>query len=89
MHPNDEIGPDLCRRILKDQLHVDEATFREVLRGGRRPSGAKDEAPTTPGKPGWLVALLITKVGLSEADIEGLTTEEALRAWEEFQARPM
>ena len=89
MHPNDEIGPDLCRRILKDQLHVDEATFREVLRGGRRPSGAKDEAPTTPGKPGWLVALLVTKVGLSEADIEVLTTEEALRAWDEFQARPM
>jgi len=88
MHPNEEIGPDLFRRILKDQLHVDEATFREVLRGGRRPSAAKGEAPTTPGKPGWLVALLITKVGLSEADIEGLTTEEALRAWEEFQTRP-
>lgn len=87
-HPNEEIGPDLLKRILREQLHVDEATFWDVIRGVELPGAASVAPPSAPGKPGWLVVLLITKIGLTEDQIEKMSTEEARRAWEEYQAHP-
>jgi predicted RNA binding protein YcfA (HicA-like mRNA interferase family) len=86
-HPNDEIGPDLFKRILREQLQVDEATFWRVIRGTEVPA-ANAAPPSLPGKPGWLVLLLIAKVGLSQDEIERMSTDEAEQAWEEYQVRP-
>ena len=86
-HPNEEIGPDLFRRILREQLHVDEATFWDVIRGVKASTAMSVAPPSSPGTPGWLVLLLITKVGLTEDQIETMSTDEAHRTWEEYQAR--
>ena len=81
--PNEQIGDDLFGRILRDQLHVDENTFREVIRGEKAPAALRTAPPVSQGVPGWVVLLLITKVGLTEDQIETMNTDGALRAWEE------
>jgi predicted RNA binding protein YcfA (HicA-like mRNA interferase family) len=85
-HPNEEIGPDLFRQILREQLHVDEAAFWAVVQG-TAPTTARQAPPSSPGKPAWLVLLLITKVGLSEDAIEKMSINEAEQAWVEYQTR--
>lgn len=82
----DEIGRDLFRHILRDQLRVDEARFWAVVRGTTGPDEAP--APDAPTIPGWLVERLIRAVGLAEEDVRRMTRDEALAAWEEHQATP-
>jgi hypothetical protein len=81
----DEIGTDLFRHILRDQLRVDETTFWDVV---RRRTAHRDQ-PTRPAPvPGWLVLRLLTTVGLPEDQVRSMSVEEALAAWNAFLARP-
>jgi predicted RNA binding protein YcfA (HicA-like mRNA interferase family) len=86
-HPNEEIGEDLFRRIIRDQLKVDEVTFWEVVKGRpETPPGIDPSSPPSrPGKPGWLVASLIGKAGYTESEIEGMSLDEAREVWVQFQ----
>ena len=73
----DEIGPDLFRHILRDQLQVTEERFRAVLRGD-----ATDPASQPPPEatiPGWLVQRLLFTVGLAETDVRDDDTRRGAR----------
>jgi len=82
----DEIGEDLFRHILRDQLRVTEEQFWAIVRGG-------DTLPDTPRAvaatvPAWLVERLLFTVGLSEDEIRAMTPDEARTAWDAYRVRP-
>ncbi len=82
----DDIGSDLFRHILRDQLRVTEERFWAVVHGT-----AIQEEPTPPeagALPGWLVERLLLTVGLSEADVRSMTPDEARAAWDAYRGRP-
>jgi hypothetical protein len=81
----DDIGSDLFRHILWDQLSVTEDEFWAVVRGQATAPKAGGPAPRT--IPGWLVQRLLLTVGLTEAAIAALTPEEAQAAWDEYRVR--
>ncbi len=82
-----EIGQDLFHRILRDQLHVTEPTFWEVVQG-RAPRAPEGQEPAAKPIPGWLVTRLLFTVGLNEPEIAQMTAGEAHAVWVEYQARP-
>jgi hypothetical protein len=84
--PRDEIGMDLFKHILRDQLRVTEEQFWAVIH--RHPSAEETNAPQAPTIPGWLVQRLIFTVGLPEDAVRAMTAEEALAAWEAYRSRP-
>jgi len=82
----DEIGEDLFRHILRDQLRVTEEQFWAIVRGG-------DTLPDTPRAvaatvPAWLVERLLFTVGLSEDEIRAMTADEARTAWDAYRVKP-
>jgi hypothetical protein len=83
----DEIGIDLFKHILRDQLKVDEARFWAVVR--RQIEQAQDASPPeTSTVPGWLVQRLTFTAGIPEADARRLTPDQAIERWEAFISRP-
>lgn len=82
----DEIGDDLFRHILRDQLRVTEERFWAIVRGGE----TLPDAPRAVGAtvPAWLVERLLFTVGLSEDEIRAMTPDEARTAWGAYRARP-
>jgi hypothetical protein len=92
-HPREEIGEDLFRRILREQLRVSEQEFWSVVLGqapGTRPPSALGgiPAPPAPGVPGWLVNRLISVAGIPEDEVLDMTPEEAQAAWDSYQSEP-
>ncbi len=83
----DEIGIDLFKHILRDQLQVTEDRFWDVVRGGVT---EVVEAPPRQAAtiPGWLVQRLILTAGLRDADVRAMTVDEAHAAWEACKAQP-
>jgi hypothetical protein len=83
----DEIGVDLFKHILRDQLHVPEERFWDVVRG-RRPTVV--DVPPLPAEtvPGWLVQQLLLTVGLPDAAVRAMTRAEAHAAWDDYRTRP-
>ncbi len=83
----DEVGLDLFKHILRDQLRVTEDQFWNVVRGlgTELPEPRAPEAETVPG---WLVQRLIMTVGLREDDVREMTVDEARAAWEAYKAQP-
>lgn len=83
-HPVDrtDYGPALWAHILRDQLDVDEAAFWACVRDGVLPDRGAP-APSPQALPAELVFLLITKVGVPEAQIVGMTKAEALARLDE------
>jgi hypothetical protein len=80
----DEIGTDLFKHILRDQLRVDETRFWAVVRGQAQPaSGALPRGSET--IPAWLVQRLLFTVGIPEAEVRELTLDGALARWEAFR----
>lgn len=81
----DEIGPSLFGHILRDQRHVDEATFWAVVHG--RAESEEPPAPAPSAIPGWLVQRLIMTVGMPEDEVRSMGPEGAAAAWEAYQTR--
>ncbi|HEX5496587.1 MAG TPA: cytotoxic translational repressor of toxin-antitoxin stability system [Mycobacteriales bacterium] len=87
-HPVDrtDYGLSLWRHILRDQLHVAEPVFWGCVRDGVTPDRG---VPTIPAHalPAELVHLLLTRVGLTDAEVAGMTRRDALarihRHWTE------
>lgn len=83
----DEIGIDLFKHILRDQLQVTEDRFWDVVRGGV--TEVADAPPRQAATiPGWLVQRLILTAGLRDADVRAMTVDEAHAAWEACKAQP-
>ena len=82
----DEIGTDLFKHILRDQLRVTEDRFWDVVRRGATnvPEGVPPQAATIPG---WLVQRLILTVGLREDEVRAMTVDEAHAAWRAYQSQ--
>lgn len=87
-HPVDrtDYGPGIWKHILRDQLEVDEPTFWSCVRDGVKPVRGKPQ-PSTESLPADLVYLLISRVGLDEAEVAEMSRDEAIvrlqRYWTE------
>jgi len=87
-HPVDRscYGASLWGHILRDQLSVSEAEFWSCVRHGVRPGRGLPEPPAEV-LPADLVHLLITRVGLADDEIAGMTKADAVerlnRYWTE------
>jgi len=84
-HPVDRstYGRSMWAHILRDQLQVDEPAFWACVQDKVLPGRG---VPTPPANalPADLVHLLISRVGLSEADIVAMTKEEAVARLHEY-----
>lgn len=84
-HPVDRsgYGPGLWSHILRDQLQVDEATFWACVRDGITPDrgGPRLPAETLPAD---LAYLLISKVGLNDAEVARMTRDEAIARLQKY-----
>lgn len=83
----DEIGIDLFKHILRDQLQATEDQFWDVVRG-RAIEPAEAPPPPAATVPGWLVQRLILTVGLPEDQVRAMSVDDAHAAWEAYQAEP-
>lgn len=87
-HPVDraDYGKDLWAHILRDQLHVEETAFWACVQQGVLPDRGRPELPTA-ALPADLVHLLISRLGLDEAEVSAMSKEEAVarmqRYWNE------
>lgn len=79
-HPvnRSEYGRSLWAHVLRDQLQVTEAQFWACVNDGVRPDRGLP-APPAASLPAELARLLITKVGLTEAEVAAMTRDEAVR----------
>lgn len=77
-HPVDrsDYGPSLWRHILRDQLQVDDAVFWSCVRDGIKPDRGAP-APPPEALPVELVHLLISRVGLPDSEVAGMTKVDA------------
>lgn len=78
-HPVDrsDYGASMWSHILRDQLDVDEDAFWACVNEYRTPDRGEPERPTEP-IPAGVVAILLRDVGLSEAEVAGMTRDEAI-----------
>ncbi|NVI88798.1 cytotoxic translational repressor of toxin-antitoxin stability system [Actinomadura sp. BRA 177] len=89
-HPVDRstYGAGMWSHILRDQLQVDEAAFWACVKDGVIPDRGVPEAPAE-ALPADLVHLLISRVGLDEAEVAAMTKTDAIvrleRYWTEGQ----
>ncbi|WP_122445508.1 hypothetical protein [Mycobacterium attenuatum] len=63
--------------ILRDQLHVDEATFWAAVRDGVRPQRTAGESAES--LPAEVAALLINRVGLTREEVAEITRDDAIQ----------
>jgi hypothetical protein len=89
-HPVDRgtYGAGIWSHILRDQLQVDEAAFWACVKDGVIPDRGVPEAPAE-ALPADLVHLLISRVGVDEAEVAAMTKTDAIvrleRYWTEGQ----
>ncbi len=87
-HPVDrtDYGPALWGHILRDQLQVTASEFWACVHDGALPDRGVPEIPQA-ALPADVVHLLITRVGLAEADVAAMDKNEAIarlqRYWSE------
>lgn len=87
-HPPDRTtyGPSLWAHILRDQLQVSEEEFWHCVRDAVLPDRGRPQAPAE-ALPADLVHLLIHRVGLTDAEVAGMSKDQALarlqRYWTE------
>lgn len=84
-HPPDrtDYGTGMWKHILRDQLCVDEARFWACVRDGSPPDRGAASVPAA-ALPADLVHLLISRVGLPEADVAAMTKPEAIERLQRF-----
>ena len=83
---HDEIGIDLFKHILRDQLRVTEDRFWDVVRG-RATEVNQAPPPQAATIPGWLVQRLIFSAGLRDEEVRAMTADQAREAWEAYKAQ--
>lgn len=79
-------GASLWAHVLRDQLQVDQETFWACVRDGRRPDRGVPAVPRE-ALPADLVHLLLSRVGLTEAEVSLLTKPEAIARLEQYWMR--
>lgn len=87
-HPpnKDTYGASLWKRILRDQLDVDEAAFWACVRDKVLPQRGVPP-PERQGVPVDLYRLLTGTAGLPECDVRAMTREQAIAAAQEHWRR--
>lgn len=87
-HPVDrsDYGRSMWSHILRDQLQVEESDFWACVQDGVKPDRGVP-VPPAEALPADLVYLLISRVGLDEAQVAGMSKDEAVarvqRYWTE------
>jgi hypothetical protein len=86
-HPPDRTtyGPSIWSHILRDQLDVTEAEFWSCVQDASKPDRGDVRIPAE-AIPADVVYLLITRVGLAESDVVGLTKDDAVSRLNRFWA---
>ncbi len=84
-HPVDrsDYGPGLWSHILRDQLQVSEAEFWACVRDGVTPDRGVRQIPAA-ALPADLVRVLISRVGLSDAEVAAMSKDEAIARLERY-----
>lgn len=84
-HPVDRssYGKSIWKHILRDQLDVDESRFWACVQDGVKPDRGTPEPPAE-ALPADLVHLLISRVGLGESEVAGMSKEEAIASLQRF-----
>ncbi|HEX9034582.1 MAG TPA: cytotoxic translational repressor of toxin-antitoxin stability system [Streptosporangiaceae bacterium] len=72
-----DYGPSLWSHILRDQLQVTETEFWACVKEGTRPARGLPEPPSG-ALPAEVVHLLISRVGLAEAEVAAMSKDEAV-----------
>ncbi len=89
-HPADrtDYGPQLWAHILRDQLDVTAAQFWACVRD-KTPPGRTSLLEVGPEAiDASIVFLLISRAGLSEAEVKAMSKQEAIAALNQFWAQP-
>lgn len=87
-HPVDRsnYGQGIWKHILRDQLEVDEPRFWACVKERVKPDRGMPQPPAT-ALPADLVYMLISRVGIDETEVAGMTKDEAIarlqRHWTE------
>ena len=78
-HPVDRsgYGQDMWKHILRDQLEVEAPAFWSCVQDGSKPARGTPEPPAE-ALPADLVYMLISRVGLDEAEVAGMSKDEAI-----------
>jgi len=77
-HPADRSGyGQNMRYILRDQLEVDEPAFWSCVHDGVKPARGAPEPPAE-ALPADLVYMLISRVGVAESEVAGMSRAEAV-----------
>lgn len=84
-HPVDrsDYGTSLWHHILRDQLQVTEDEFWATVKENKRPGRGVPEPPAQ-ALPADVVHLLISRVGLSEAEVAGMTKDQAVNRLQRY-----
>jgi hypothetical protein len=87
-HPPDRTtyGNSIWSHILRDQLAVSEAEFWACVRNDVKPDRGEPRVPEE-ALPADLVHLLITRLGLSDAEIGEMSRAEAIARMQEHWSR--
>ncbi|MGH3759573.1 cytotoxic translational repressor of toxin-antitoxin stability system [Actinophytocola sp.] len=87
-HPVDrsDYGQSMWKHILRDQLEVSDSQFWACVKDGAKPDRGLPEPPAA-ALPADLVYMLLSRVGLSESEVAGMSKDEAIarlqRHWTE------
>lgn len=76
-------GPSVWAHILRDQLDVSDDAFWACVHDGVKPDRGTPEIPAR-ALPADLVHLLVSKVGVAEAEIAAMTKESAVARLQSF-----
>jgi hypothetical protein len=73
----------MWKHILRDQLDVDEPQFWACVQDGVKPARGTPELPAE-ALPADLVHLLISRVGLDESEVAGMSKDDAVARLQRF-----
>jgi hypothetical protein len=76
-------GPIIWAHILRDQLGVSEDEFWACVKEGVKPGRGAPDIPAQ-ALPADLVHLLVSKVGVAEAEIAAMTKETAVARLQDY-----
>jgi hypothetical protein len=88
-HPPDRstYGRSIWAHILRDQLNVSEAEFWACVQDKVKPDRGEPRVPAE-ALPAELVHLLMTQVGLSNAEMASISRADAIARMQEHWSRP-